>query len=160
MVDSGGNWRYNKSRKVSALSWWACPTWKLNQPPRSASYMAALLLLIFLDEGQKQPDNKGQDRKLDHDHFIIRHYAHPLFFSESGAKRRERAARLAVEDSAQALRRPRTRAPHLCVGAGEATPCRNLPADIIVTDYGLKSNETQRNRPSRTRRAIYVFLSE
>ena len=103
--------------------------------------MAALLLLIFLDEGQKQPDNKGQDRKLDHDHLIIRHYAHPLFFSESGAKRRERAARLAVEDSAQALRRPRTRAPHLCVGAGEATPCRNLPARIIVTDYGVKSNE-------------------
>ena len=56
-----------------------------NLPLCSCSYMAALLLLIFLDEGQKQPDNKGQDRKLDHDHLIIRHYAHPLFFSESGA---------------------------------------------------------------------------
>ena len=47
--------------------------------------MAAFLLLIFLDEGQKQPDNKGQDRKLDHDHLIISHYAHPLFFSDPGA---------------------------------------------------------------------------
>ena len=54
-------------------------------PLCSCSYMAALFLLIFLDEGQKQPDNKGQDRKLDHDHLIIRHTLPPFFFSESGA---------------------------------------------------------------------------
>ena len=69
-----------------------CPTMvvhptelKWNLPSRSCRYMMALLLLIFLDEGQNQPDNKGQDRKLDHDHLIISHYAHPLFISESGA---------------------------------------------------------------------------
>ena len=154
MVDSGGDWGYNKGRKVGAFHDGLSPIkWHCR-------YVAATTWRCFLFVLLNQNDNQGQNGKDDHEKLIIAHYAHSLFFSESGAKRRERAARLAVEDSAQALRRPRTRAPHLCVGAGEATPCRNLPADIIVTDYGLKSNETQRNRPSRTRRAIYVFLSE
>ena len=131
-------------------------------PPnvRFCRYVAATTWRRFLFVLFNQNDNQGQNRKSNHEKFIITHTI-PLFFCESGDdKRRARAARQAVEDSAQALRRPRTRAPHLCVGAGEATPCRNLPADMIVTDYGLKSNETQRNRPSRTRRAIYVFLAE
>ena len=156
MVDSDGDWRYNKGRKVESLPQVARPT-DMNGTCRhvvAATWRRFLFVLL------NQNDNQGQNGKDDHEKLIIAHYAHPLFFGESGAKRRERAARLAVEDSAQALRRPRTRAPHLCVGAGEATPCRNLPADMIVTDYGLKSNETQRNRPSRTRRAICVFLAE
>ena len=56
-----------------------------NLPLCSCSYMAALLLLIFLDEGQKQPDNKGQDRKLDHDHLIIRHTLTPFSLVIRGA---------------------------------------------------------------------------
>ena len=55
-----------------------------NLPLCSCSYMAALLLLIFLDEGQKQPDNKGQDRKLDHDHLIIRHTLTPFSLVNRG----------------------------------------------------------------------------
>ena len=55
-----------------------------NLPLCSCSYMAALLLLIFLDEGQKQPDNKGQDRKLDHDHLIIRHTLTPFSLVNQG----------------------------------------------------------------------------
>ena len=81
MVDSDGDWRYNKGRKVEALPQVARPT-DMNGTCRhvvAATWRRFLFVLL------NQNDNQGQNGKDDHEKLIIAHYAHPLFFSESGA---------------------------------------------------------------------------
>ena len=50
-------------------------------PPCRGNYMAVFLFLIFCD----QYNHKGQNRKNDHDDFIIAHTLTPLF-CKSGMK--------------------------------------------------------------------------
>ena len=79
MVDSGGDWGYNKGRKVFALHGGPAPHNEISR------YVAATTWRRFLFVLLNQNDNQGQNGKDDHEKLIIAHYAHPLFFSESGA---------------------------------------------------------------------------
>ena len=52
---------------------------------RNCRYVVPATWRRFLFVLLNQNDNQGQNGKDDHEKLIIRHYAHPLFFGESGA---------------------------------------------------------------------------
>ena len=80
-LTGGAESMYNKGRKVRVLHGGLWPP-RRKRRRVGANYTAAFLFLILRD----QRNHKGQNRKKDHDHLIIRHTLTP-FFCKSGAKK-------------------------------------------------------------------------